>query len=235
MTLRRLLKHFFLLYGRRNRIFFHGLHDRIHFLNVAIGDLQDVVRKERANQSLEVALARVVARIFCVAEHFLKLPFVEAMSLQYPSTGCGYCRDFPCSCVERRPEPKLDHRSSAPNEQLDWSIGEWCAHLEALYGEKNRAKGIENTLNRLFREISELMSLSMQATSGEIDGSLDEIEWEFASELSQALAWTIAIANLFQDVDLESAILERYGSGCSHCHANPCECVAFRLAPMKWE
>ncbi len=47
--------------------------------------------------------------------------------------------------------------------------------------------------------------------------NLQEIELEFALELADALAWTIALANFF-GADMEHAILERYGNGCWRCH-----------------
>jgi len=46
MRLRDLFEYFYNLYGRRNRIFLPSLLDRVAFLNLAIGDLQDAIRKE---------------------------------------------------------------------------------------------------------------------------------------------------------------------------------------------
>ena len=73
MELKVLINHFFNLYGRRNRIFLHGLRERIDFLNLAVGDLQDAIRKTSGSRAIEIALTRVVARVFCVAEHFIAL------------------------------------------------------------------------------------------------------------------------------------------------------------------
>jgi len=229
MKLKEMMKHFFLLYGRRNRIFLPSLRDRIDFLNLGIGDLEEAIRKEVSIQYFNIALARIVARIFCITEHFQELPLVEFMARKYPSRYCSYCHQFPCQCPEKRPDAKL--AESISDEQLDWSLKRWSFHLAALYGDRNRAKGIENILNRLFKEISELLSLEMRISH--LAGSLDEIEKEFALELSDALAWTIAVANFFE-IDLEEAVLERYGRDCWNCHFIPCRCTIFNLEPVKW-
>jgi len=76
MKLSEMISHFFYLYGRRNRIFLPGLGERMNFLNLAICDLQDAVRKEYNSEIKGIALARIVARIFCIAEHFYSLPLI---------------------------------------------------------------------------------------------------------------------------------------------------------------
>jgi len=95
MTLREMIEHFFRLYGRRNRIFLSGLGKRINFLNLAIGDLQEAIRKGHNSEIIGMALARVVARIFCVAENFWSLPLVEMMARKYPAGYCIYCQKLP--------------------------------------------------------------------------------------------------------------------------------------------
>lgn len=242
MTLQALMEHFFELYGLRNRIFLSGLRKRIDFLNLAIADLQDAVRKEVGQEKLKIALARVVSRIFCIAENFINLPFVKAMARKYPLGHCSYCQKWPCQCPERRPEVLI--RSSAHNEQMLWSLKEWCLHFDRLYGERNRTKGIENILNRLFKEVSELLTLQMSASHNlpvsqnvtepqRIKSSLHQIVEEFAFELADALAWTIAVANLLR-IDLEKAVLDRYGDGCWCCKKKPCDCMNFSYAPVDW-
>ena len=102
MKLNDAMQHFSKLYGRRNRIFLPSLRDRIDFLNLAIGDLQDAVRKGVNEQLLGVALARVISRIFCIAEHFQELDIAWAMARKYGPDFCIYCRKEACACLERR-------------------------------------------------------------------------------------------------------------------------------------
>lgn len=229
MNLKDLERHFFHLYGRRNRIFLSGLRERIDFLTLAISDLQEAIRKDHGTKILEIALARVVSRIFCISENFYSLPFMEMLIRKYPAGHCSYCHRFPCSCPESRLNPKIEEFVSV--EQLNWSLTGWCQYFGTLYGERNKQKGIENLMNRLFKEIGELLSLQMRLPT--LGGGLDFIEEEFALELADTLAWTIAIANFF-GINLEEAVLSRYGERCGTCQRVPCECTHFNVEPVRW-
>jgi len=118
-------------------------------------------------------------------------------------------------------------------DQLDWSLTDWSRHLEALYGARNRENGIQNVMNRLFKEISEIFSLTMDIPFIKPDGTLDEIEREFALELADTLSWAIAVANMV-GVDIEKAVLDRFGDKCWNCKKNPCECSHFNVQPVDW-
>lgn len=224
MNLQNMAEHFFLLYGKRNCLFLPGLSERINFLNLALGDLQDAVRKESGVRALDVALARVIARVFCIADHFKRLPLTEMMVQKYGQQHCSYCQKMPCVCAERRSHCQLKRPDVI--KQYQWSLREWCAHFNALYGAKNKEKGIENILNRLFKEVTELLSLQMNVSR--MSGTLDEIEKEFALELADTLAWTIAVAN-FSGANLEKAVLDRFGSNCWKCQEIPCVCTHFSV------
>ena len=232
MKLNDAMQHFSKLYGRRNRIFLPSLRDRIDFLNLAIGDLQDAVRKGVNEQLLGVALARVISRIFCIAEHFQELDIAWAMARKYGPDFCIYCRKEACACLERRNNVKPLECAEA--SRLSWSLQDWCNHLKRTYGTRNKEKGIENVINRLFKEVCEFLSLSMSVGNGTHEGCLETIEDEYAFELADTLAWTIAISNLLE-IDLEAAILTRYGDGCAACCGNPCRCTRFGMAPVRWK
>ncbi|MCX6832758.1 MAG: hypothetical protein NT028_11635 [candidate division Zixibacteria bacterium] len=227
-TLVDLMQHSFRLYGRRNRIFLPSLRSRIDFLNLAVGDLQEALRKEAGNLALRASLARVVSRIFCIAEHFLDLPLAEMVARKYLADHCAYCLTLPCSCPERRSEA---HLQETPPVEVAPSLRKICTLLERVYGARNREKGLEYILNRLFKEASELISLSMKRWDAHT--RIEDIEKEFGLELADALAWTIAVAN-FVAVDLEAAFLERYGNGCGKCRGNPCTCIGFSFEPLRW-
>jgi len=233
MNLPQLMKHFFELYGKRNRIFLESLLKRIVFLNLAIADLEDAIRKQADLPDLETALARVVARIFCIADYFGELPINLPLAQKYPQTHCSYCKTSPCSCPERRPDYTLE-KIEATNEQLLWSLGKWCEHFKKVYGSKNQAKGIENLMNRLFKEISELLTLAMKTPSRfSANTTIDDVETEFSKELCDALAWTIAIAN-YWEIDLENSVIKRYGEVCWKCRKKPCDCTEFSMDQIVW-
>lgn len=231
MTLWKLQLHFRHLYGRRNRVYMPSRRTRIDFLNLAIGDLQEAIRKNSGDAKLGIALARVVSRTFCVAEAFFDLSIPKAMARKYRSEGCGYCNKFPCQCIEKRPNPVISAKLNL--QQLQWSLNNWCAHFRKLYGDKNKEKGIENIINRLFKEISELQSLELEVYVN-LEMTIDKAEDEFGFELADVLAWTIATANFYK-VDLEKSVWDRYGTGCGKCRQCPCICGQFRFHPVKWE
>lgn len=212
-----------------------GLGGRIDFLNLAVGDLQNAVRQEVSDEKMGIALARVVSRVFCVAEHFQDLPVVEAVVVKYGS-GCGYCGQSKCDCPDKRPEAdfgRIAPVAAGQGGQYSWTIEKWSAYLDELYGERNLERGIENVLLRLFKEESELRSLSMGVATGSFRGTLREIEWQFALELADSLAWAIGAANLL-DIELEAALLDRYGDGCWNCRYDSCQCTAFVMEPVNW-
>ncbi len=224
------MDHSFRLYGRRNRLFFWGTTDRIVFLNLAVGDLQDAIRKDKGIEVIGDMLGRVVSRVFCVAEAFKELPLVAVMARKYPLSHCTYCGKMPCQCSEQRPDYKL--AEVATPEQMAWDLMQWCQGFAALYGEQNKKKSVEVLLNRLFKEVVELFSI--QARVETLEGSLAYVEEEVALELADVLAWTIALAN-FYDVDLEYCFQVRYGAGCLKCGCpDECECTGFRRGQVEW-
>ncbi len=219
MDLKNLQDLFQLIYEGRTRIAWPSLIERIAFLNFSIAELQDAIRKDG---DVGIALARVMARIFAVANYFDGLSLTRFMALKYVENGCVYCWRKPCACSERRKAPDLE-RVFVCNEQMEWDLKTWCLHLKTVYGEKNEERGIEYVLNRLFKEISELLLLSFSHGRRSVDLSAEDVVREFALEIVDALAWTIAVANLL-DVDLQTVVLDRYEDGCWKCKNVPCKC-----------
>lgn len=228
MKLSELQAHFSFLYGRRNSVFLRSRQDRINLLGLAIGDLQEAIRKGHSSEILGIALARIVSRIFCQAENFRSFLIDRYLAQKYPSGFCSWCQKSPCQCPEKRPQAKI---SQIDPQQIAWSLSDWCLHLDQIYGQRNKEKEIENILNRLFKEIAELQSL--ECVIGQRNMTLKEIEDNFGFELADALAWTIAVAN-FLGIDLEKAVWSRY-KDCWNCHKIPCVCTIFNFNPVKWE
>ena len=157
MTLDKLLKHFFKLYGRRDRIYLPSLEKRINYLSAGIGDLQDAIRKEVQTLSIGDALSRVIRRIFCLMEYFKGLDFIDTMAKKYPLTKCAYCQQLPCRCPPLRTKIVLEKNPDV--RQKEWSFKKWCARFNSVYGEKNKFRGVENLLIRLFKKAQKLSVL----------------------------------------------------------------------------
>lgn len=224
MNFSQLFSHFQETYGRNNSVYTTSLAERIHILFVTTRRLQDAIRKRQAQETLESILANVVARTFAVAGHFWQLPLAEAVCIKYPMGGCGYCHNFPCTCLVYE---RQEHVACTPNkEQLGWTLGQHQESLGLLYGDMNRSNGIENVMNRLFAEIAEIIEI--QSGLSMVGSVASEIELEYAQEIADVFAWTIAVAVIL-GIDLEKAVLSMYGSGCPVCSCKPCTCPRFSV------
>ena len=84
--------------------------------------------------------------------------------------------------------------------------------IREMYGEKDRARGVDGTFMWLMEEVGELAAALR-------DGTKQEQQEEFAD----VLAWLTTIANVVE-VDLSKAVEEKYGSGCPGCNRLVCTC-----------
>ncbi len=84
--------------------------------------------------------------------------------------------------------------------------------IRATYGAKDRRRGVDGTFMWLMEEIGEL------ATALRRGGAEAQ-----AAEFADVLAWLATLANTV-GVDLEAAVVRKYGSGCPGCAEVPCVC-----------
>ena len=82
----------------------------------------------------------------------------------------------------------------------------------ATYGEKDAARGDAATFLWLSEEVGELATAVRSGTQEEL-----------AAEMADVLAWLVTLANI-RGVDLEAAVLAKYGRGCPGCLKVPCVC-----------
>jgi len=94
------------------------------------------------------------------------------------------------------------------------SLSELQRMMDRLYGDRDRKRGPERTLLWLVSEVAEVAEVLIK---GKASGS------SYEDELDDALAWLLSFSNLV-GVDLESAFMRRYGSGCPRCKRIPCVC-----------
>ncbi len=90
-------------------------------------------------------------------------------------------------------------------------LAEFQRTMEAIYGQRDRGRGVPATVAWLAEEIGEL---AKAARKGTVD--------EQRHELGDVLAWLASLANQL-DLSLEEAAA-RYSSGCPRCNAVPCAC-----------
>src|SRR5262245_30041890 len=81
-----------------------------------------------------------------------------------------------------------------------------------MYGEKDAARGDAATFLWLTEEFGELATALRSGTDDELAG-----------EMADVLAWLATLANI-RGVDLEKAVLRKYGQACPGCGSVPCTC-----------
>jgi NTP pyrophosphatase (non-canonical NTP hydrolase) len=90
-------------------------------------------------------------------------------------------------------------------------LAELQSRIEALYGARDRQRGVDGTFRWWVEEVGEVA----KALRG---GDQAELE----HELGDALAWLASVANLV-GVDLAKAV-GRYAGDCPRCGGAPCAC-----------
>ena len=93
-------------------------------------------------------------------------------------------------------------------------IGEFQKLIEAIYFERDSARGRDRTFMWFVEEVGELS----RALSGR-GGGRENLEEEFAD----VLAWLSTLASI-EGIDLEKAAASKYQDGCPKCRATPCAC-----------
>lgn len=83
-----------------------------------------------------------------------------------------------------------------------------------MYGEKDAARGDAATFLWLTEEFGELATALRSGTHEEL-----------AAEMADVLAWLATLANI-RGVDLQDAVLRKYGRSCPGCGRMPCVCDA---------
>ncbi|MBR4750355.1 MAG: nucleotide pyrophosphohydrolase [Thermoguttaceae bacterium] len=103
----------------------------------------------------------------------------------------------------------MDKQETTINEL---SISDFQRLIRKMYVEKDIERGVAGTFMWLMEEVGEL-STALRS------GTHREREEEFAD----VLAWLTTIANVV-GVDLNKALVDKYGAGCPGCGKLVCEC-----------
>lgn len=106
------------------------------------------------------------------------------------------------------------------------SIRKFQSLIRDMYFDKDVARGIPGTFMWLMEEVGELSS-ALRETS-QMDQAADPEAYQakrqnLKLEFADVLAWLTTIANV-ADIDLDAAIMEKYGSGCPGCQQFVCVC-----------
>jgi NTP pyrophosphatase (non-canonical NTP hydrolase) len=96
----------------------------------------------------------------------------------------------------------------------DFSLTDLQDLIRVMYSSKDEARGVEGTFMWLMEEVGELATALREGTPEEL-----------ALEFADVLAWLATIANV-AGVDLQAAVLKKYGGGCPGCGRLVCACDA---------
>lgn len=102
--------------------------------------------------------------------------------------------------------------STPPQKKEELSIADLQKHIRKMYFEKDVLRGVDGTFMWLMEEIGELAA----ALRGDDRENL-------AEEFADVIAWLATIANVAQ-IDLNAALIAKYGNGCPGCSRLECRC-----------
>jgi NTP pyrophosphatase (non-canonical NTP hydrolase) len=102
--------------------------------------------------------------------------------------------------------------SPSSEPRPDITLTEFQQLIRRMYMEKDVARGIDGTFMWLMEEVGELASALRNGTHE-----------ERTLEFGDVLAWLATIANV-AGVDLNEAVMRKYGAGCPGCGRFVCTC-----------
>ena len=91
-------------------------------------------------------------------------------------------------------------------------IGEFQKRIEAIYYERDAARGLAGTHMWFCEEVGELTRALRRDAHAELEG-----------EFADVLAWLSTLASI-AGIDLEKAASAKYAAGCPRCRSTPCRC-----------
>ncbi|MED5448981.1 MAG: MazG nucleotide pyrophosphohydrolase domain-containing protein [Planctomycetota bacterium] len=92
------------------------------------------------------------------------------------------------------------------------SLGQLQQLIGTMYSSKDEARGIDGTFMWLMEEVGDLAAALREGDRAAT-----------SAEFADVLAWLATIANV-AEVNLERAVLAKYGSGCPGCGEMVCRC-----------
>jgi NTP pyrophosphatase (non-canonical NTP hydrolase) len=92
-------------------------------------------------------------------------------------------------------------------------ISEFQEMMKRLYGDRDKARGVDGTYNWLLEEVSEL---GQELKRKDIEAT--------KKEFADVIAWLASLANIMA-IDLEKAALAKYPNKCPKCQSSPCQCI----------
>ena len=91
-------------------------------------------------------------------------------------------------------------------------IAEFQDLIHRTYHHRDKKRGLDRNFIWLMEEVGELA-----------EGVRLRDHASMKEEVADVLAWLCTVADL-ADIDVQEAVLAKYGKGCPRCKATPCQC-----------
>lgn len=98
----------------------------------------------------------------------------------------------------------------------DLTVREFQARIEAIYGARDRARGLATTFMWFAEEVGELSRALRRSDRDE------QAAQQLRDEFADVFAWLVTLASI-ADVDLADTT-NKYLRGCPRCSKTPCAC-----------
>jgi NTP pyrophosphatase (non-canonical NTP hydrolase) len=103
-----------------------------------------------------------------------------------------------------------------PDPDTSFSLRDFQTLIDRMYSRKDEARGVDGTFMWLMEEVGELAAALRDRDR--------HSQQELAAEFADVLAWLVTIANV-SGIDLQQAVLAKYGAGCPGCGEMVCACA----------
>ncbi len=85
--------------------------------------------------------------------------------------------------------------------------------MRKVYWDRDRARGVNETLQRTREELAELSAAILEREGTKA----------IEDEIADVFAWLCSLANLL-DIDVSEVFYKKYTDACSKCKQSPCTC-----------
>ena len=114
---------------------------------------------------------------------------------------------------DQLPNPYRHSPVPVPGDAVtDRGVGHLQQQIAAIYGERDRERGIPRNFMWFTEEVGELARALSRETPE-----------RRAQEFADVLAWLCTLADQ-AGIDLGAVAWQRYGTGCPRCSGTPCTC-----------
>lgn len=100
-------------------------------------------------------------------------------------------------------------------------ISEFQELMKALYFDRDKGRGFSKIFLWIVEEIGELAEALRKYQ--ELNEPREVLKKNVEMEIADVVAWVASLANVLE-IDLETALFEKYPNFCPKCRENPCNC-----------